>query len=186
MIPNALNSQAITEFQHSCQKYFICYTFSVSGLEEHAKKLASLTQGHTKNLVVGTGPPEEGQWHASIKISEVIKSSQKNGVFADKIAKSFVTAMYSEWDEYYRHKLAREASVTAKSIQCDLMGDLRLIRHCIVHSKSTVTDEHRKLKQLRWSLLPGSLIITKEMLSTLIDQINQMSARIESEPSSQE
>ena len=182
MTPSASSSPAITEFQHSCQKYFICYTFAVSGLEDYAKKLASLTKDHTKNLIVGTGHPDKGQWHASIKISEAINSSQKNGVFADKIAKSFVTAMYSEWDEYYRQKLAQEAAVTAKSVQCDLMGDLRLIRHCIVHSKSTITDEHKKLKQLRWSLSPGTFTITKEMLSTLIDQVNHMLVRIESEP----
>jgi hypothetical protein len=176
---NASTSKAVTEFQHSCQRYYVCYTFSASGLEEHAKKLASIAPDHQKNLIVGTGHPDEGHWHASIKIGDAIDSSKKDGVFADKIAKSFLTAMYSEWDEYYRHRLAEETGAAAKSIKCDLMGDLRLMRHCVVHNKSIVTDEPTKLKELKWPLSPGPLTITKEMLSGLIDQINQMVVHLE-------
>ena len=61
------------------------------------------------------------------------------------------------------------------------MGDLRLIRHCIVHNKSIVTNENTKLKELKWSLSPGELKITKDMFSRLLDQINHMLVRVEKE-----
>src|SRR5438876_5259041 len=145
-------SQAITDFQRSCQKYFVCYTFTAAGLQDHAKKLASHSPDFDKQLIVGTGHPEEKRWHAAIRIGEAIDSSQANGVFPDKIAKAFVTAMYSERDEVYRHRVAGEAGVSFKAVKCDLMGDLRLIRHCVVHNKSTITDEQKKLKELKWPL----------------------------------
>ena len=170
-------SQAIVDFQSSCQKYFVCYSFSVNGLEDNALKLASITVDREKLLIVGAHP-DTGHWHAKIKIQEAIDSSQQDSVFADKIAKSFITAMYSEWDEYYRHRLAEEVGVPAGTLKCDLMGDLRLIRHCIVHNKAIITDEQTRIKQLGWPLIPGSLSVTRDMLSLLIDQINRMTVTI--------
>ncbi len=172
-------SKALTDFQQSCQKYFVCYTFADLGLKQTAERLASQSPDLSKHLIVGTGHPDEKRWHAKIKIGEAINSSQTNGVFSDKIAKSFITAIYAEWDELYRHRLAAEVGVNAKAVKSDLMGDLRLIRHCVVHSKSAITDEQKKLKELTWQLPPGDLTITKEMFSSLIDQINKMEVQIE-------
>jgi hypothetical protein len=172
-------SQAITDFQLSCQKYFVCYTFSAAGLQEHAKKLASHSPDHDKQLIVGTGHPDEKRWHAAMRIGEAIDSSRADGVFSDKIAKAFLVSMYSEWDEVYRPHLAAGNGTDTKAVKSDLMGDLRLIRHCIVHNKSKITDEHKKLKELKWQLSPGDLSITKEMFSSLLDQINKMIVRVE-------
>jgi hypothetical protein len=176
---NKATSQALTDFSLSCQKYFVCYTFSDFGLQEYAKNLASHSRNHDKTLIVGTGHPDEKRWHATLRIGEAINSSQANGVFSDKIAKAFVVSMYSEWDEVYRPRLAAEVGTNTKAVKSDLMGDLRLIRHCVVHNKSKITDEHNKLKELKWQLSPGHLTITKEMFSSLLDQINKMIVRVE-------
>ncbi len=172
-------NQAITDFQLSCQKYVICYTFAESGLEEFAKKLAYGATNLDAQFFVGTGHPNEGRVHAEIRIQEAIDSSRTNGVFSDKIAKSFITAMYSEWDEVYRHRVALEASVDPKLIKCDLMGDMRLIRHCIVHNKSIIEKKHMKIKELKWQLSIGILWVTRDMVLSLIDQINQMVVRVD-------
>jgi len=107
-------------------------------------------------------------------IGEVIESSKTDGIFSDKIAKSFMTAMYSEWEEVCRPQIAAEEGITADKVTCNLMGDLRLIRNCIVHKKSTVTNERARLKELKWSLAPGKLRIDADMFAVLIDQINHM------------
>jgi hypothetical protein len=86
---NKATSQALTDFSLSCQKYFVCYTFSDFGLQEYAKNLASHSRNHDKTLIVGTGHPDEKRWHATLRIGEAINSSQANGVFSDKIAKAF-------------------------------------------------------------------------------------------------
>ena len=175
-------SQAITDFQFSCQKYLVCFTFAESGLREFSRDLASKAPDLNANFFVGTGHPNLGRVHAAIRIGEAIESSKTNGVFSDKIAKSFVTAMYSEWDEVYRPRLASEVGVDPKFVKCDLMGDIRLIRHCIVHNKSIIENKHTKLRELKWQLSPGELLVSKEMLSMLIDQINAMVVRVEPPP----
>ena len=173
-------SKAITDFQLRCQKYYICYSLASLGLREHAKKLSSLKPDRTKSLIVGTGHPDEGNWHGSMNIGEMLDASQHGGPFPDTIAKSFVSAIYSEWNELYRRLVANEAGVDQKSIKSDPMGDLRLIRHCIVHKKSVITDEPGRLREFAWEISPGFLSISEEMFCSLIGQINRMMVRVES------
>jgi hypothetical protein len=85
-IKTSTKSQVITDFQLSCQKYFICYSFAIIGLGDYAKKLQSHAPNLDGNLIVGTGHPNKGIWHATIKLGEAIDSSQTNGVFPDKTA----------------------------------------------------------------------------------------------------
>ena len=171
--------QAISEFKRSCQEYYICYSVAAIGLEQAANRIAALSPDRTKTFHIGTGPPEVGDWQASISMGKYLDSSVRGGAFSDQLAKAFVTAIFSSWDELYRPRIAEEAKVATKKVRSDLMGDLRHIRHCIVHKNSVVTSEHRKLKELNWPMLPGALRITPEMFKGLIDQINTMRVVIE-------
>lgn len=172
-------SKAVAEFQSSCHKYYICYCFAANGVEEGADKFGMLKPDRSKTLIVGTGHPDDGKWHGRINIGEYLDSSKKNGAFSDAIAKAFVCAIYSLWDEYYRHAIAKEAGVNQKQIRSDLMGDLRHVRNCIVHKKSVMADEPGKIKELSWPLIPGPLFVTHEMFRDLIDQINRMVVSVE-------
>jgi hypothetical protein len=175
------HSQAITDFQLSCQKYYICYSLAALGLMGHADKFKQLKPNRSNSLIVGTGHPDDGKWHGSINIAEFLDSSQRNGAFSDSIAKSFVSAIYSSWDEYFRNIVAAEVGAKQKQVKSDLMGDLRHVRNCIIHKKSVLTDEPSKIKTLSWSLSPGPLVVTDEMFRDLIDQINHMAVAVEPE-----
>ena len=173
------HSPAITDFQKSCQKHLMCYVVASQGIQERAKVLLDRKADRSKTVFVGTGHPEKGSWHGSMNIGEFLDQSVRDGPFSDQIAKSFLTTIFAEWDELHRHKMADEAGVSQREILCDLMGDLRIIRHCIVHKKSIITDEHEKVKELEWRLKPGQMHITNEMFCHLIDQINKMQVRVE-------
>ncbi len=167
-------SQALHEFRKQCQKYYICYAFSSLGLKERADKFVRLNPDRSKNAHVGTGHPDYGQWHGSMNIGDLIDSSQKNGDFPNQIAKSFICAIYSLWDELYRHEIAIENGCKQKQVMSDLMGDLRQIRNCVIHKKSKITNEQGKIKELKWVLQPGEIVISENMFQTLINQINDM------------
>jgi hypothetical protein len=159
----------------------MCYVVASQGLGERADKLIAHGADRSKTILVGKGHPDLGNFHGSMQVGEFLDSSVRDGLFSDRIAKSFLTAMYAEWDESYRHKVAQEVGVMQNAVQSDLMGDMRLIRHCIVHSKSVVTNEHQRLKELKWELAPGDLRITSEMFSRLVNQINRMQVLIASQ-----
>jgi hypothetical protein len=169
----------VSDFQRHCQRLYICYSLAVLGLQEQANKFSKLHPDLSKSLIVGTGHPEDGRWHGSMNIGEYLKASQRSGSFPDTIGKSFLTTIYSSWDEYFRSQIAQESGVDHKSVKSGLMGDLRRIRHCIVHKKSIVTDEAERFEELSWELPPGYFQVTEEMFQSFIEQVNKMAIRIE-------
>jgi hypothetical protein len=173
------HSAAITGFQKLCQQHFTCVAFAFVGLEKVAQLLDGLVPDNDADLYIGSGPPDEGHAHSQMNMRDAIAQARTDGGFGSQIAKAMLVLIYSEWDETYRGKHAKEINCPDSDlIKCDLMGDVRLIRHCIVHCKSVIAEKHTRLKELKWSLSPGNLAITKDMFSTLIDQINVMRAYV--------
>jgi hypothetical protein len=173
------SSQALTDFQSHCQQHYICYSLAALGLLQFSSRLEELKADRTKSLIVGTGHPDDGRWQGVINLGTLLDSSQTDGVFPDTIAKAFVSTIYTMWDELYRHLVADEIGVSHKALKSDLMGDLRLVRNCIVHRKSVITDEGTRKRELAWPLAPGPLVISAEMFRLLIDQINKVAVRVE-------
>jgi hypothetical protein len=172
-------SPAMVAFKNDCQKYFVCYVFAVAGLAKEAAWFASLNPERDKELLVGAGAhPDDGIVQASIKIGDMLDHSARGGAFGGMIAQAFIVAIYAVWEEVYRPMVAKEQGVEKNAISCDLMGDVRLVRNCIVHRRSIVKNEGSKLRLLRWTLPPGPLEISDEMLRVFIDQVNTMQARV--------
>ncbi|HHQ4453503.1 TPA: hypothetical protein ACSP0N_004161, partial [Aeromonas veronii] len=63
---------------------------------------------------------------------------------------------------------------------CPLMGDLRKIRHCIIHHKSIVSDNGLSFEYLKWIFQPGPLNITYEMFREINDAIRGSGMKIHS------
>lgn len=177
---NQLINSLLAEFRLNCQEYYICLKFASTGIRNIAEKLAENKPTSTARLWISEISISDGgdattkRNYASISMEKYLASSIDNGAFSNEIAKAFVCTIYSLWDETYRNLIAENAQVDQKQVYADLMGDLRHIRHCIIHSKSTITKEHEKIKVLSWNLQPGALVITQKMFADLINQINEM------------
>lgn len=114
-----------------------------------------------------------------MKMPVVVAHSEKNGAFTDILAKTLIVLMYTEWDELHRHNMAQELGVKAGDLKSDLMGDLRHVRHWIVHNKSRVDAKCKAIKLLPWSLSEGEVLnINKEQMAQLMDHINSMQVRV--------
>ena len=135
---------------------------------------------------MGSGFPDAPQTPgrstiAQMKIREYLQSLKPGGLFENYQAKAVVVAIYQLWDEQYRPSIADALNVAQQQVECDLMGDIRLVRHVIVHNKSIVpygfNDQIGFLPQI-WNLDPGELLITKEMINSLFEQLNATQLRI--------
>ena len=146
------------------------------GLESKSKEMEASNQA--ADLIIGTGHPDKGDWHSRVNIGEFVASSVKDGIYADTLAKTFISTIYHDWEEGYRHKIAQEIGTEKNNIKNNLMGDLRIIRNCIVHESSIITNEHKKIKELNWEIKEGFLIITRSMFSSLMNQINTMAVEV--------
>jgi hypothetical protein len=167
-------SQILAEFQARGHELYTCFVFAAAGLNRAAEHLRPhLTGEANQTLLVGDTAPGQGKAQARIKMQDLIAFSSKGGLFTDTLAKSLIVSLYSEWDELYRHRFAKEIGVEASAVRADLMGDLRQIRNWIVHNKSVVGD--KPLKVLPWQLSAGSLLsISEKCFVQFMDQLNEM------------
>lgn len=98
-----------------------------------------------------------------------------NGKFSDIIYKSYIIRIYSDWDENYRYELSKEFKREKNDIECDLMGDIRIIRNWIVHKSSVIGSNYNKLKVIKWNLNIGeSIIINRDKSNQIMDEINRL------------
>lgn len=172
--------RSITSFVARCHEHYTSCSFCFIGLENQASQFIGASNKEAR-IFFGDTHPDEGLPYSKIQIGKFIEYASSNGKFTDELIKSTITFMYSEWDEYYRHEVAKEIGVPAKSIRSDLIGDLRHIRNCIVHNKSQITNQYKKIKVLHWELSEGKLMITKDMFKELIKQINEMTVYVNEE-----
>lgn len=161
----------IEEFIDCCDEYVFCIVFATKGIEAEGKKIRK-TSGD-KRLWIATVDQvgNNHKFHARMKQNDFIEKSKKNGHFSNELIKLTICAIYCLWDEVFRQRVSDVTGIKAENIVCPLMGDLRKIRHCILHHKSIIPEKGITFEKLEWSLLPGKLEITYEMFLTLNDGI---------------
>lgn len=173
-------STELSNFQNRCQEYYTCFIFATLGLQNIANQFRHrINENPKQSLFIGSGHPNENKTHSQIGLKDAVIYSDEDGLFSDILAKSIIVTIYTEWDEIYRPKIAAEVGTETKKVMCDLMGDLRFIRHCLIHKKSIVDKNCTKFKILTWSFSEGQeLKVSQAMFAEFIDCINTMSVKI--------
>jgi hypothetical protein len=168
------------EIINKFDEYVICLSFATKGIAQQGEELAkhNFEKGH--RIWIGSDVATNPKMHARIETAECIEKCKQDGYFSNELAKSLLCIMYSLWDEVYRHRLAKVTGLDAQYIECPLMGDLRKIRHCIIHNKSIVPDNGIRFEVLEWQPLPGEeLVVTYKMFLEFNDGVrgNKMGIR---------
>ncbi len=165
----------LAEFQAACQEYYACFVFAKGGLKHSSDQLLQSGQSPAGTRVfISAEDPTKRKATATIDKTQLQKLLTADGHFADALAKSLLVTIYAEWDEYFRPRFAASVGAKPSAIRCNLLGDLRHIRNCIVHAKSIITSEHTKLKTLTWTLTPGPLVITGAMFTQFIELTHEL------------
>ena len=73
--------------------------------------------------------------------------NSKDGKNYQFIGNMCLMIIYQYWEDYYRGKLAKSYEIDKDDIQSDLFGDLRLIRHSIIHHNSIASSEIKRCKK---------------------------------------
>ncbi len=81
---------------------------------------------------------------------EYKEMNRENGSNWQFIGKMCVITIYQYWEDYFRPEIARQLGVKRDDIVSDIMGDLRLIRHSIVHHGGVALKEVENCKILQW------------------------------------
>jgi hypothetical protein len=115
------------------------------------------------DLVVSTSLEEPSRPDVIIqrisKVDSYISTNSPSGFNEQQQAWGIIIFVFSLWDEEIRPRLARAKGVSSSEIIVDAMGDLRLVRHAILHNKGRLTvANYKKLRALKDLFAPDAKI----------------------------
>ena len=149
---------ALDQFRYSCFRYYTCYSCSSLGIRQTYKEFKSLWDASPKGI------PDH---------MEEFFDQYEKGDNEELIARAFVVSIFTEWEEVWRPRIAKDYGIQPNDVECDLLGDLRKIRNLIIHN--TWKPE---LKVLDWTVDPKAFRVSDDMFRKLIDQIDEMQLRL--------
>ena len=118
---------------------------------------------------------------AAMKQGEIIEALQRGGEFENQNCHALIVFMYHLWDEYYRPRIAAALGLEQPGqLKSDFFGDIRLIRHAIIHNQAVLTEnDYIKLKMLASlpELRPGELKLTQETTQLIVAGLDQLQLR---------
>ncbi|CAM4312846.1 hypothetical protein [Vibrio neonatus] len=152
-------------------EYVVCMFFATQGIRDQGEKLAKSSVASDHQTWIGSNVNSQPKMHARIKTVKCIEKCKEKGGFTNEVRKSLLCTMYALWDEVYRHRIADVIGIEAQKIVCPLMGDLRKIRHCIIHHKSTVPEVGISFEVLDWKLPVGKLEISHDYFLDFNDAV---------------
>lgn len=120
-----------------------------------------------KHLLIGNGEPNHPKTMAyqKWKIGSLNSNLSKGGIVYVTLGHQWAVTVYAYWEHVSRPRLAKAQGVKLHEIKEPIFGDLRLIRHSILHNKGVALSDVRKLEVLKWFSPGESIQITEEKVS---------------------
>jgi len=84
-----------------------------------------------------------------IRTEEYIKANSPHGSNEQQHSQAILVFLFTYWEDEIRPKLAASINKNVNAIRSDIMGDLRIIRNVILHSKGILRqDKYKELCKL--------------------------------------
>ena len=85
-----------------------------------------------------------------IRASDYLAANSKGGSNAQQHSQAVLVFLFIYWEDEIRPRLAVSMNIALGDIRSDIMGDLRILRNVILHSKGIIRpDKHKSLNLLR-------------------------------------
>ena len=82
-----------------------------------------------------------------IRASDYIAANSRGGANERQHAQATIVFIFTYWEEEIRPRLARSRGIELSKVNSDIMGDLRILRNVILHSKAIINpDKYKSLK----------------------------------------
>lgn len=83
-------------------------------------------------------------------------------------------AIYQYWDDHCRKRVAAVLGVEKDQIHCDVFGDMRIIRHSIIHNNGIALPDIIGCKVLDWFKQGDSIVIDKIKFLGLLKHLKHL------------
>ena len=115
-----------------------------------------------------------------VRTDTYIEANSPGGSNEQRHARAILVFLFTYWEDEIRPRLAAAKGTSVNEIKSDIMGDMRILRHAILHAKSIIrSEEHRRLKVIASMFPPSTPIhISYEDMHQLFVLIKQDCARL--------
>jgi len=106
---------------------------------------------------------------------DYIAFNSLHGFNEQQHARAIVVMIFSFWNEEIRPRLARCKNLETNEIKVDALGDLRLLRHAIIHNKGVLSGAgHAKLKVTQGLFAPETeIVVSHDQMHKLFIALKQ-------------
>lgn len=115
-----------------------------------------------------------------IRASDYLAANASGGANEQQHARAIIVFLFTYWEDEIRPRLAAALGVKPKDIQAEVMGDLRILRNIILHSKSIIrSDKHAGLKTMSALFaVDQPLVLSYETMHRIFILVKQDCARL--------
>lgn len=94
-----------------------------------------------------------------------------------------LVTIYGFWEDHYREKIAETRGIAKDDIKSDVMGDIRHLRHSIIHNIGIATKEVENCKVLKWFNEGDKVFLNEQMFLQMISHVRADLHELRSNPS---
>ena len=76
-----------------------------------------------------------------VRADTYIEANSPGGSNEQRHARAILVFLFTYWEDEIRPRLAAAKGIPVNEIKSDLMGDMRILRHAILHAKSSIRSE---------------------------------------------
>lgn len=118
--------------------------------------------------------------HRIMRADDFIASNSEAGFNEQHICRAIIVFIFAYWDEQIRPKIAAIRGVESRDVKLDELGDLRILRHNILHNKGLLpASEYAKLKVMKDIVKPDAQItFTHDQMHKVFIHVKQAIATL--------
>ncbi|NCT71895.1 MAG: hypothetical protein GXC75_13210 [Xanthomonadaceae bacterium] len=122
-------------------------------------------------LAHGDGDPQPQNLLHFSTLGETLERTRHGGTNELVLGQMCLVSIYAFWEVRTRNELAEVLGISLDGVRSDLFGDIRLLRHMLLHRAGKADGSANRLKILKWCS-PGELIVVdRPRLREVINRI---------------
>lgn len=137
---------------------------------------ASIEYLDSCQLYYGSGPPDQpgSVLHYASTQGDYKQRNAEGGSNHVFLGNMTLIAVYQYWEDQYRNELATALKRHRDQIRADVFGDIRQIRHSIVHHGGIASEKVAAARVLKWFAAGELITIDDEKLRQAFEEMRKV------------
>lgn len=145
------------------------------GLRTTQPELATVEFLDSCDYQYGVGDPNDAQAYVVHRCTQgEYKARNRRGgenwVFLGQVC---LVSVYQFWEDQFRDEIATALAVPKDRVKASVFGDLRYLRHSIIHNGGTATSDVDRCEILRWFRRGDRIALEHNHFEELVGQVRE-------------